>query len=53
MSKICPLIYRATDNAISDNAQCKGENCMFWKDRYGCVMVEYMIQVIATESARP
>jgi len=42
--KVCPL---------SSHRICKEENCMFWKSRYGCVVLEFMLQVIGMESARP
>jgi len=42
--KVCPL---------SSHRICKEENCMFWNSRYGCVVLEFMLHVIATESARP
>jgi len=41
--KVCPLLQM----------DCKNGECMFWKDRYGCVVLEFMLQVISTESARP
>jgi len=47
--KICPIFHLRSDY----NGACKEENCMFWTSRYGCVVLEFMKQVISTESARP